>query len=343
MSELSALVAASAESPPEPGEFRAFGDALAWIRLPIPGPLHHINVWLLATEQGWLLVDTGMAIPVVEDAWRRLELGLPALASLERILVTHHHPDHFGMAARLADARGLEVRMSVPAAAAARPDPAGPESYARRIAAFADHVGLELAPEFGEFLSGSRYRTVISGLPRLGAPLEEGEQIPTRAGRFSVSLHHGHAPGHACLHAADTGLLISGDQVLPAISPNISLYPGSGDDDPLGRYLESLDRLGGLPEDTVVLPAHGRPFRGLAPRLAALRQEHAARLERILVTCRDGASTAEVVQSLFRMHRLDPLNRLLATTETLAHLRHLERRDRLRFAGRGPELRWTSA
>jgi glyoxylase-like metal-dependent hydrolase (beta-lactamase superfamily II) len=342
MNQLQALIAEAAESPPELGGFRALGESLVWIRLPVPGPLHHINVWLLATDSGWLLVDTGLAIPAVEEAWRRLGEDLVPLAALERIVVTHHHPDHFGMAARLSAERGIEVLMSETAAAAARPDTAGPEAFAPRLSDFAGRLGLELEPGFGEFLSGRRYRSIVSGMPPAQVPLLEGQELPTRVGSLRVSLHHGHAPGHACLHAPEARLLVSGDQVLPTISPNISLYPGIEDEDPLGRYLESLDRLAALPDDTMVLPAHGRPFSGLRARLRALREEHEQRLRRIVETCRDGASSAEVIGSLFRLARLDPLNRLLATTETLAHLRYLERRGQVSAAGRGPALRWVS-
>ncbi len=342
MTELATLMQHAAESPPEAGDFREVGGVLVWMRLPIPGPLNHINVWLIRTAGGWLLVDTGMAIPSVEEAWRELESRLPALDGMERILVTHHHPDHFGMAARLAAARGIEVQISKAAAAASRVDHDRGD-FARDLAAFADRVGFEPEPEFGDFLSGQRYRSIISGAPPRSLTLAEGQQIATRAGTFRVSLHEGHAPGHACLHAADTGLLVSGDQVLPHISPNISLYPDIADADPLGDYLASLDRLGELPPQTVVLPAHGRPFAGLHARLDALRAEHTQRLARIVETCRPGARTGEVVAALFRLSRLDALNRLLATAETLAHLRYLERRGQLSALGRGPGLRWIAA
>ncbi|MCU0975702.1 MAG: MBL fold metallo-hydrolase [Steroidobacteraceae bacterium] len=342
MTDLADLIARAAESPPESGDFREVGGVLVWIRLPIPGPLNHINVWLLETAGGWVLVDTGMAIPEVEEAWRQLESRLPALGRVERILVTHHHPDHFGMAARLAAARGIEVSISEAAAAASRLDHE-PGHFTRVLADFADRLGFEPEPEFGEFLSGRRYRSIISGAPpRLGT-LVQDQEIASRAGTFRVSLHDGHAPGHACLHAADTGLLVSGDQVLPHISPNISLYPEIADEDPLGDYLDSLDQLGALPAATVVLPAHGRPFTGLKTRTDALRAEHEQRLGRIVEACRPGARTGEVAATLFRLPRLDALNRLLATAETLAHLRYLERRGRVSAVGHGPELRWVSA
>jgi len=334
------LVARLDDAPPEPGAFMELDDGLFWLRLPIPGPLRHINVWLLAAGDGWTLVDTGMYTPAVEQAWQALERALAPLAALSSILVTHHHPDHFGMARWLCERRGLEARMSRAAAAAARIDDGDDVAAAPDLDGFAARLGFDFEAEGREILAGRRYRSVVSGTPPFGSPLGEGECLSTAAGNFAVSLHDGHAPGHACLHAADTGLLISGDQVLPTISPNISLYPGNEDSDPLGDYLASLETLGRLPEDTVVLPAHGRPFRTLHPRIEALQAGHAARLHKITLACAEPRATMAVVHQLFNMARLDGLNRLLATTEALAHLRHLERRGEIASDGAGAALRW---
>jgi glyoxylase-like metal-dependent hydrolase (beta-lactamase superfamily II) len=334
------LVARLDDAPPEPGAFIELDGGLFWLRLPIPGPLRHINVWLLAGTDGWTLVDTGMCTDAVEQAWLALECALAPLDSLRGILVTHHHPDHFGMARWLCERRGVEVRMSRAAAAAARIDDGDDPAAAPDLDAFAARLGVDFEAEGREILTGRRYRSVVSGTPPLGASLVEGECLPTAAGNFAVSLHDGHAPGHACLHAADTGLLISGDQVLPTISPNISLYPGNADSDPLGDYLASLERLSRLPADTVVLPAHGRPFRTLHPRIEALQAGHESRLHKITLACAEPRATMDVVQELFNLARLDGLNRLLATTEALAHLRHLERRGEITADGAGAALRW---
>ena len=134
--------------------------------------------------------------------------------------------------------------------------------------------------------------------------------------------------------------LISGDQVLPQISSNVSLYPSNEEADPLGEYLSSLEWLARLPPDTLVLPAHGLPFSGLHARIEGLRAGHELRLDRIRAACTEPRSTMEIVAGLFPLQRLDPLNRLLATTETLAHLRYLELRDRVRREGSASSLRW---
>lgn len=326
---------------PEPGAFVELRAGLLWLRLPIPGALRHINVWLLQGTSGWLLVDTGMLVDGVLDAWAQLRASLPMLEQLEGILVTHHHPDHFGLAAKLAASHGVPVWMTPRAEAAARlleierepdTDPG--------LAAYAARQGLEIDGPTRTVMSGRNYRRIVSGMPGDIRPIVDGQELSLAQSRWRVSVHDGHAPGHACLHAAELGVLISGDQVLPSISSNVSVLPDNDSEDPLGDYLRSFDNLGHLPEDTLVLPAHGRPFRGLHGRMAEIRTEHLERLVQLEGACGTPRSTLELVAVLFRLERFDALNRMLAIGETLAHLRHLECQGRVSRAGEGTALRW---
>jgi glyoxylase-like metal-dependent hydrolase (beta-lactamase superfamily II) len=325
---------------PEAGNYVELAGGILWIRLPIPGALRHINVWLVPGRKGWFLIDTGMKTRAVREAWESLEGRLPLSDGLESIVVTHHHPDHFGMARWLSARFGARVQMHDLAAAAAvsgmEEPAAGPGNSSD---GFVERLGVELDPDMQAILRGGGYRAVISGCPEVDSlPAET-----TLAGAdcdWRVSVHHGHAPGHVCMHDDRSRILISGDQLLPNISSNISLYPSNEQADPLAEYLASLDRLAQLPADTLILPAHGRPFMSLHARILALRAEHAERLQRIRDACGVAASTSAIAALLFRMDRLDALNRLLATTETLAHLRHLELRGEVERSGRGPALRW---
>lgn len=304
--------------PPDAGQFVEFAAGILWIRLPIPGALKHINVWLVPARRGWFLVDTGMKTADVEAAWEELGRRLPLAAGLESIVVTHHHPDHYGMARRLSERYGVPVAMTPRAAAAAdaslEENPPGPS---RASDGFADRLGIDLDEDMRAILRGGIYRRIVSGKADT-MPLTDSWH------GWRVDVHDGHAPGHACLLREDERILISGDQLLPTISSNVSLYPSNEDGDPLGQFLASLDRLSALHADTLILPAHGRPFRTPLARIEALRQEHAARLARIRELCLAPRSTQEVAASLYRFERLDALNRLLAVTETLAHLRRLE-------------------
>lgn len=326
--------------PPADGEHVELPGGILWIRLPIPGGLKHINVWLLPGRDGWLLVDTGMDTADVRQAWQSLERRLPLHRELQGIVVTHHHPDHFGMARWLADRHGVPVQMTPAAHAAAaaglaRETPGVPsrsEDFARRL-------GLDLDEDMRRILRGGIYRSIVSGAVDASA-IEAGTILTPGAGAWAVTVHHGHAPGHACLYEAASGTLVSGDQLLPSISSNISLYPSNEGEDPLGQYLDSLQALCLLPADTLVLPSHGRPFTALHARARELRAEHAARLRRIHAATSHPAGTMKVAGEIFRLGRLDALNRLLAATETLAHLRWLEVRGMVARAGEGSSLRW---
>lgn len=329
-----------ATEPPEAGGWVELDGGLLWIRLPIPGQLRHINVWLVPGKRGWVLVDTGMQTPEIRQAWEALSRRLPLAGGLSAIVVTHHHPDHYGMAQWLSQRFDAEVWMNPRAAAMAAAllqdgvllDPPTEERYS-------DSLGVEFDPETRRIFSGVAYRRIVSGLVPT-RPLGQGNRLPAADEDWWVSEHDGHAPGHLCLHQRAAGLLISGDQVLPRISSNVGLYPGSEDADPLGDYLRSLDALATLPADTLVLPAHGHPFRHLHGRLDALRLEHRERLGKIEEFCASPRSTGEVTARLFRLERLDALNRVLALMETLAHLRRLELEGRIGRSDRGTRLRW---
>lgn len=312
--------------PPADGDYVELPGGILWVRLPIPGGLRHINVWLLPAADGWRLVDTGMDTPGIRQAWELLERRLPLRRELRGIVVTHHHPDHFGMARWLADRHGVPVSMTQAAHAAATASLATePEDAPSRSEEFAARLGLDLDEDTRRILRGGAYRAIVSGEVDVSV-IEPGSPLDAGAGGWTVSVHSGHAPGHACLHDAGAGILISGDQLLPAISSNISLYPSNESEDPLGQYLDSLRELRELPPETLVLPSHGRPFSTLHARALELRDEHHDRLHKIHSAISRPVGTAQVTAAIFRLDRLDPLNRLLATTETLAHLRWLELR-----------------
>ncbi len=327
---------------PEVGAWVELAAGVIWIRLPMPGALAHVNVYLLECDDGWLLVDTGIKTRAVEQAWVRLESQLPIASRLRAVVVTHHHPDHFGMASWFAGRYGIEVRMGARAYAASAGVlddlDVGP---GKGLRSFADRQGMELDDDTAAILGGRAYKSVVSGRPPVRVAAA-GATLAGVGGDWQVSLHDGHAPDHLCLHAPHAGLLVSGDQVLPTISSNVSLYPSNETGDPLGEYLDSLQALRALPADTLVLPGHGKPFTGLHARLDALTEEHGSRLAKITASCSVPRSTAEAAAVLFTVHRLDGLNRLLAMTETLAHLRYLEQRGIVHRSGTGQALRWAA-
>jgi glyoxylase-like metal-dependent hydrolase (beta-lactamase superfamily II) len=330
--------------PPQPGSAVDAAGELRWIRLPVPGPLGHINVWLVPGQRHRVLVDTGMNQPDTHAAWHSLGASERLDSELEAILVTHHHPDHFGMAAHLASRYAVPVRMSAAARRAAQgslADIAGGGGGA--LAEYRDTWGVDFAELLARAKAAGVFARLTTGLPAEGTPIAEGERLAELRDPWQASLHFGHAEGHVCLHWSQGALMISGDQLLPSISSNISLYPGAGSPDPLADFFASLERLATLAPETIVLPAHGQPFRGAAVRARQLRAGHERRLGQVLEFCREPRGTAAIVGELFGARNLEGWNSLLAYGETLAHVRYLHSRAALTRLAAGGEVRWVRA
>jgi glyoxylase-like metal-dependent hydrolase (beta-lactamase superfamily II) len=328
--------------PPAPGRAVALAHELRWLRLPVPGPLQHINVWLAPAPQGCVLIDTGMDQPETHGAWEALRVSEGLERSLRGIVVTHHHPDHFGMAAALARRFGVAVRMSEPARTAADLS-LNPRDMSAVLAEYRSIWGVDFAELVERARAGGAYQRLVSGLPDPAPAIAEGEWLAELRDPWRASLHFGHAEGHVCLHWPAAQLLISGDQLLPSISSNVSLYPGAASADPLADFLTALERLGQLPAETVVLPAHGQPFRGAALRSAQLRQGHERRLAQLSEFAAQPRTTAAVVAELFGARNLEGWNRLLAYGETLAHMRYLALRGGLTRLAEPHAVYWQRA
>ncbi len=327
--------------PPSTGTAVEVAGDVRWIRLPVPGPLGHINVWLVPGRHHRVLIDTGMDQPETHAAWQKLDASERLGQELEGILVTHHHPDHFGMAAHLSGRYAVPVRMSAPARLAAQgslEDVAGGGGGA--LAEYQDTWGIDFAALLARAKAAGVYAKLTSGMPAAGMPIVEGERMAELRDPWRASLHFGHAEGHVCLSWPEGQLMISGDQLLPSISSNISLYPGAGSADPLADFLTSLERFEAVPSQTIVLPAHGQPFRGAAVRARQLRAGHDRRLEQVVQFCSEPRSIAALVAELFGARNLEGWNSLLAYGETLAHVRYLHVRGALTRLAEAGQVHW---
>jgi glyoxylase-like metal-dependent hydrolase (beta-lactamase superfamily II) len=314
---------------PAPAAATTIAPGLLWIRHPVPGSLNHINLWLIDEGDRWTVVDTGMNLPETRALWETLSAGVMGGRPLGRLIVTHNHPDHFGLAQWLVDRHGCELWMSREEYDVVRRLTCEVEAtYLARREGFYTMFGLARDDETDRMARAISFRAVLSGVPPPDRFLAHGDVLGLGGHAWRVIEQGGHADGQVLLHDAARGILISADQVLPRISSNVSVFPGRAPADPLSTYLDSLAELALLPEDTLVLPSHGRPFRGLAARVDELGRHHAAFLERFLSLCDQPLTPFELSLRLFPQ-RLDSTNRLLATSETLAHARYLWLRGRL--------------
>jgi glyoxylase-like metal-dependent hydrolase (beta-lactamase superfamily II) len=309
---------------PEPGQVRQLQDGIWWLRMPLPISLDHINLWLLEEPGGFTLVDTGMATTAARDIWEQLCTSLLADRPLTRIVLTHLHPDHAGLAAWLQRRFGVPVWTSAATLEQLRMllGETTPQMLAARLAFFARH-GVEPIDEIAGSVDSRGYRDSVDGVPQAGRLLLDKDESQIGSRRWQWLETGGHAHGHLCLYAAQPqAVLIAGDQVLPTISPNVSLTPLTPDPNPLATYLQSLERLSALDPGTLVLPSHGRPFLGLAARAAEIRQRHDRHFAKLSEACRTPLTAFQCLPFLYRRQQRG-FHLFLAMGETLAHLEYL--------------------
>jgi len=312
-------------TPPAPGETVPIAPGVLWLRMRLPFALNHINLWLLEDGPGWTIVDCGYALDETRDAWQRIFAASLDGKPVHRILVTHYHPDHIGLAGWLTERwnaplwttekEWLHARMNAQ-------DGGAVSEAARRD--FARRAGLddEASTVFAERQGG--YRRGVPSVPPSYHRIGDGTAIEIGGREWRVIIGEGHAPEHACLYCAETGVLIAGDQILPRISPNISVQTQEPDGDPLARYLASLAKLhAALPPGILVLPSHNLPFYGVHERIDELTAHHHARCDEVIAACTRPSSAADLLPVLFR-RPLDRHQMGFALGEALAHLHYLE-------------------
>lgn len=313
---------------PDPGIRLEVAPGIFWLRMPLPFVLNHINLWLIADGDGWTVVDTGFAAEPVKAAWEQAIAGLDG-APITRIIVTHFHPDHLGLASWLAEKTGAKVWMTAGEFLTAHL--VWHQLASHGIPAMLDFFranGLDEASLAALGDRGNPYRKGVPALPQTYHRIYDGDVLDIGGRQWTIEVGHGHSPEHAALHCHEAGVLISGDMLLPRITTNISVFAATPDADNLGAYLDSLQVWRGIDPETLVLPSHGLPFRGVDFRLDALAAHHVERLDRVMSACVDPRTAAELIPLLFE-REIDAYQSMFAMGESIAHLNHLVARGQL--------------
>ena len=320
---------------PAAGQVLDVADGVRWLRMALPFALDHINLWLLRDHfdgrDGWTVVDTRIDHPDARAAWEGVFQhhldGLPIV----RVVITHMHPDHIGLAHWLCERWQVPMWISLGDYLNARMGSGAVRGFGGDAARgfFTCHgiTNPEHIQAVG--LHGPRYGDMVPQVPANYRRLLDGQTLVIGSRTWRCIAGYGHAPEHMALYDEQGGVLISGDMVLPRISTNVSVYETEPEGDPLGLFLSSLDRYLALPADTLVLPSHGEPFIGLHARVAQLKQHHAERLAELIQACRNQPKTAlDILPVLFK-RQLDAHQLAFAMGEAIAHLNHLWHQQRL--------------
>ena len=322
-------------APPAPGRTIEVAPGILWARLPLPFRLDHVNVYFVDDGDGWAVIDAGIGNRATKAAWEALLAGPLAGRRLTRLIVTHMHPDHVGAAGWLVERLGLPLDMTETEYLSAQLLLSDPEALAAEPY-LGFYVGNGLDPEATEAVMtrGHDYLRMLTGLPKTFRRIIAGDKLKIGGRSFEVTTGGGHASEQMMLHCAAENVFLPADQVLPRISPNVSVYARDPEGDPLGIFLRSLRSIkAAVPADALVLPGHDLPFTGLHDRLDAMALHHEERCAEIVAACRERPlSGAELVPHVF--HRpLDPHQTGFAFSEILAHVNYLIRRGRLAAFG----------
>lgn len=328
-----------------PGSGEAIGVApgVLWMRLALPMTLNHVNVYAVEDEDGWALVDTGLNTPPTIEAWEALLAGPLGGRPVTRMICTHMHPDHIGLAGWLCERFDAPLLMSRLEYVTARmligdTGRAAPEIGATfyRAAGWTEEQIGAWRKSFG------RFGQAVAALPDGFQRLEEGQAVTLGGEDWRVVIGEGHSPEHVCLWRLSDDVFLGGDQILPRISSNVSVWPTEPDADPLGDWLRSLAWLRErLPDSLLVLPSHGEPFYGVHARLDALVRGHEVALKRLERTLERPSRAVDGFSALFACPVDDGVLGM-ATGESLAHLNYLHRNGRIRRERDAAGVDWWS-
>ncbi|RCK41005.1 beta-lactamase [Thalassospira profundimaris] len=324
-------------TPPAFGKIIEIADGILWTRVPLPYQLDHINIYFIRDGDGWAVIDTGIVTPEAIEVWETLFAGPLKDAHITRVIVTHFHPDHIGLAGWLCERFQAPLLTSYSTYMGCQVISFGTSEDATR-----DNFNFYRSHGMSEevagivAIQGHEYLRRVGKLPGSFLRLVCADILTIGTRTFRVLTGEGHAPEQLMFYCEEEKLLFAADQVIETISPNVSVYAIEAMGDPLGHFLRSIRMLGSeIPDDVLVMPGHRRPFYGLHTRCSELEAHHEERCGRILKVCAESPQTvAQLVPVIFN-RPLDPHQMTFAFTETLAHVNRLVRRGQVSLVRQG--------
>jgi len=329
--------------PPAEGEAIEVADGVLWMRMPLPMKLDHVNVYALDDGDSWTVIDTGFNSKRGRAIWDKLITGPLAGKAISRVIVTHHHPDHVGMAGWLQSDHGAELWTTRTAWLFSRMLTLDvQDEWPAETLAFYRSAGMDQAVyEKRRAERPFNFSDVVAPMPLGFKRIKQDDVLTIGGRRWAVHMGNGHAPEHATLWSLDDDLVISGDQVIAGISSNLGVYATEPDADPVGDWLESCERLGALAQERhFVLPGHKLPFYGLPKRMTQLIENHHSALKRLEMFLSEPKTAAECFPPLFK-RTIGEGEYGLALVEAYGHLNHLHQNGKVkRQRGQGDAWVW---
>jgi glyoxylase-like metal-dependent hydrolase (beta-lactamase superfamily II) len=320
---------------PPPGTTREVARGVHWLTMPMGGSLAHINLYLLDDGDGWYVVDTGLGNRTTSELWDRVFRERLDGRPVKGVFCTHMHPDHIGQAGLVTERFQCPLYMTRAEYFQARAfHGSGPGHHSSWLGRrFYERAGMptdymERMRQMWESRGAGEDSFSMPPLPMGFERIRDGEEFIIGGHAWDVVVGSGHSPEHACLHSKSLGVLISGDQILPIITSNVSVHPTEPEANPLKDWMESHDKFLSTPADTLVLPAHNLPFYGVRERLRQLINHHEDRMLAIEEHCVEPQVARDLLPVLFK-RRLDPRQMMMALGEAIAHLHLLMHRNRI--------------
>ena len=318
---------------PSPGTTRELAPGVHWLTMPMPGSLSHINLYLLEDHDGWFVVDTGLGNEETGGHWQTIFADCLHGKPIKGVICTHMHPDHIGQANMITEtfraplymtrAEYYQARAFSNSNGSHHSSWLGQDFYAR-AGMPADYLQQLQQMWAQRSMEAMTMPTMPAGYERL----VDGQVLTIGDHDWQIVVGSGHSPEHACLYCASLKVMISGDQILPVITSNVSVHPTEPNANPLRDWMDSLDAFLRTPADTFVLPAHNLPFYGVRERLRGLISHHDDRMLAIEEACVEPQIAKDLLPVLFA-RELDPRQMMMALGEAIAHLHLLIHRNRI--------------